>query len=524
MANIKIDLAAEFTGAAAFKKAGKASNNLQKTVKSLGKTMGLALSAAAITSFGKASVKAFMEDEKAAANLANTLKNLGVGFAVASNEKFIASLEQSTQVADDFLRPALAKLATQTGSLTYAQGLLTDAIEISRGSGVDLETVSNDLSKAYVGNYKGLKKYALGLSDTELATMSFSDIMLALNKQFKGSSAAYLQTYAGKMDALTLASSNAQETIGKGLLDAITLMAGGGEASITSITDSIGNMSTVFADTIRGIGFYIGELMKNPWVERIWNIVKWFSKHTSFLGALTTTFAPKGAELNKEKDTKALTDAQKKVLAMQAEHAKKMAALAQKQKAQADKDAKLKKASALFDLEHIQLVAALQGQVSDEDRKRLRLQMALLDGNTYEAEKLSQELANSIDSTGKLAEWLRTLPDAKNPFAAWSGYLTDIEKQAARIAAFGTAGGGNTGKPIPPVIGLSAAIPTTNAEAIASGNNVTGFNRFGVETGGNQTIQVDLNVDGKLLAQVLQDASLNGNQVYVNRITGGFYQ
>jgi hypothetical protein len=53
---------------------------------------------------------------------------------------------------------------------------------------------------------------------------------------------------------------------------------------------------------------------------------------------------------------------------------------------------------------------------------------------------------------------------------------------------------------------------------------VTGFNRFGVETKGNQTIQIDLNVDGKQLAQVLQDASLNGNQVYVNRITGGFYQ
>ena len=143
--------------------------------------------------------------------------------------------------------------------------------------------------------------------------------------------------------------------------------------------------------------------------------------------------------------------------------------------------------------------------------------------NESEAAKLSRQIANSIDSTGKLAESLRTLPDAKNPFVAWGGYLDALELQAKRVASYANQNQSQN-QAVMPVVGGSIPIPTTNAGAIAGGNNVTGFNRFGVETGGNQTIKIDLNVDGKLLAQVLQDASMSGNQVYVNRITGGFYQ
>jgi len=158
MASLRIDIASEFTGAKAFTKANKASTGLEKGIKKLGVAMVAAFSVQAITQFGKAAVKAFMEDEKAAATLANTLKNLGLDFAVASNEQFISSLEKSTNVADDKLRPALSGLITQTGSLTYAQDLLAKAIEISRGSGVALETVTDDLGKAFVGNTKGLAK------------------------------------------------------------------------------------------------------------------------------------------------------------------------------------------------------------------------------------------------------------------------------------------------------------------------------------------------------------------------------
>ena len=192
-------------------------NGFEKNVKSLAKTLGVALSAAAVVDFGKASVKAFMEDQKAASLLAKTVENLGLGFANPQIARFIDELSIATGVTDDQLRPAFQALITTTGSLANSQKLLSQAVDISVGSGQDLATVSQDLANAYVGNTKGLKKYNLGLTQAELKTMSFTEIQKKLNDQFSGSNAAYLETYAGKMQVLQTAAGEAQETIGGAL-------------------------------------------------------------------------------------------------------------------------------------------------------------------------------------------------------------------------------------------------------------------------------------------------------------------
>jgi hypothetical protein len=83
---------------------------------------------------------------------------------------------------------------------------------------------------AYVGQTRGLRKYSLGLSQAELKTMSFADVQKRLTKQFSGANAQYLTTYAGKMGILSNAAGEAQETIGKGLVDALTLLAGEGDS------------------------------------------------------------------------------------------------------------------------------------------------------------------------------------------------------------------------------------------------------------------------------------------------------
>jgi len=89
MSNILISLAAEFVGKKAFSDASKATTSLEKSVKKLGKTLGLSLSTAAIVAYGKASVKAFAEDEAAAIRLSNAVDNLGISFANPAISKFI---------------------------------------------------------------------------------------------------------------------------------------------------------------------------------------------------------------------------------------------------------------------------------------------------------------------------------------------------------------------------------------------------------------------------------------------------
>ena len=551
MSNILINLAAEFTGRKAFKQASKSTSALEKGVKSLGKTMGIALSAQAVVAFGKASVKAFADDQKSAVLLANAVKNLGIEMEAPAIEGFIQRLSQSAAVADDELRPAMQKLLTTTGSVAKSQKMLADAVEISRGSGVDLATVTQDLANAYVGNTKGLKKYNLGLTQAELKTASFADIQKKLNKQFAGSNAAYLETYAGKMDALTVASGEAQETIGKGLVDSLIILVGQ-DAGVTGLTNQFASLAKNIAETTTGMAAFYKSVEDGGSVfTPIVNYMKWFMKHVPNIYKILGWFkkfspandmgpgqvstigdyqATQDAAKNRKAKAKLEADAAKRAKALAAAAAKQAAAAKATLAEQKKQDA-LKKASSIFDIRQIEIIAALKGNISAQDRLRLELQFALATDNVDEAKKLTYQLAISQGMTVALAKELASLPAASNPFAAWKGYLDDIELQAKKIAADaaaaaaagkggsgGGAGGGGGAAGIPPVF-----IPKSGADAYGGINNITGINRLGVATGGNQTIKVDLNIDGKLIAQLLQDASANGNQVYVNRVTGGFY-
>jgi hypothetical protein len=505
------------------KKADKSLGGFDKGLKKLAQTLGTALSVSTVVAFGKASVKAFAEEQKSAALLANTMKNLGVAFAVPQMETFISQLSESAAVADDVLRPAMQKLLSQTGDYFKSQEILTQAIEVSRGSGVELSTVVQDLANAYVGNTKGLKKYNLGLTQAELKTMSFTDVQKKFNDQFQGSNAAYLKTYAGQMEVLKTAAGEAQEAIGKGLVDG--LMAISGDTSVQDLADSMKELADFTSDAIYGLGSLIGQFnnLKNA-------APSWLTS----LGGLATKVAPGGALLDGIKRLSAygekkrnqtlqnpsvqmfMTDqANQRLNNEKLKVEKKILDTTKKRAAEDKKAAAAKKQSALFDLEKIGLVAALQGKISEEEKLRLNLQLALLTGNDDLAKKLSAELANSIDKTGKLAKDLTTLPDAKNPFSAWSAFLDEVIAKAKFAASIG--GNGSAAR------GESFATLTPTVQSLVSGG--------GGGTGSTSAGDVYITVNGSVLSEQdlvlavqngLNYNSLAGKKSDIGRIAGMF--
>lgn len=503
------------------KKADKSVGGFDKNLKKLAKTLGAALSVSTVVAFGKASVKAFAEEEKSAALLANTMKNLGLAFAAPQMETFISQLSQTAGVADDVLRPAMQKLITQTGDYFKSQELLTQAIEISRGSGVELGTVVQDLANAYVGNTKGLKKYNLGLSQAELKAMSFTDVQKKLTNQFKGSNAAYLETYAGKMEVLKTAAGEAQETIGKGLVDA--LMTISGDTTISDLSESMQGLAEYTANVIRGFGDMVAKIKEinssmPSWLKEF--AVKF---QPGALGAIGTVISElqKAGELsyNKKLENPSvqmfMTDMGNLRLQVEASKLKKKELdLTKKKTAEEKKAAMAKKQSALFDLEKIGLVAALQGKITEEEKLRLELQLALLTGNDALATKLSKQLADSIDSTGKLAKDLATLPDAKNPFASWSAYL-DMILEKARLAASITGGAPAMVNPPATNVGgfnVSVGASTTGVGSTPNGDII-------INIAGSVTSEDDL--VAKIRAG-LQSGSLSGKQSDIGRLAGMF--
>ena len=252
-----------------FKQAETALGKLNGTAKKVAGSLGLAFGAAAVAQYGKAAVKAFADDEKAALRLNRAVENLGIGFANPAIADYISNLEKSAAVADDILRPAFQGLLTTTGSLTQSQKLLNDAITISRASGVDLATVTEDLGKGYVGITRGLAKYNTGLTRAELTSKSFNEILGVLLKRSAGAAEDYLDTTAYKFDVLSVATSNASEIIGGGLVDAFALVGGGTDANdaayvIEGIATALAKVSVQAGRTIGVIPTLIQNLKKLP--------------------------------------------------------------------------------------------------------------------------------------------------------------------------------------------------------------------------------------------------------------------
>jgi hypothetical protein len=549
MANIVIDVAAEFTGKKAFDQAQKSTFNLEKSAKKLAGAFGLAFGTTAIVNFSKAAVKAFAEDEAAANRLARAVDNLGIGFANPAIAKYISELERTAAIADDILRPAFQGLLTTTGSLTKSQELLNNAITISRASGIDLATVSQDLANGYVGITKGLKKYNTGLTTAELSSKSFAEVLGVLLTRSAGAADDYLKTTQYRMDALTIATGNASEILGEGLVNAFAAIGGGTEASdaaiaIESIATAMANVTTAAGKTIGAIPTLLSNLKK-------------LGKDIflGFAGAQAGVKLTPGPKPPAPVKTPPSQIAQQKALAkLEADALKRQKALLALQNKQTDAakkaaadQAKLSKAQSIFDLDKIQIEAALKGKISDDEKLRLELQRAILNEDFDLANKLQKQLEASQKATAALQGQINTIKPPANPFA---DMLTSLEAIAVLLGKVSGSnaitvrkpGGGvlalepedlapviQTPKipptnqvPVPVIVEPTPTMPATNNQFAGLGgmSNLYGFSLpsyLQSTIPQNQApVTVTVNVEGSVIAQqelvkVVNDAVVTAN-------------
>lgn len=548
MTDLRVDIAAEFVGKKAFKEADVAAMRLDKTVKKLARTFGVTLGAGAIVAYSKAAVKAFAEDEAAANRLATAVDNLGLSFSKVQVATFISDLEKTASIADDVLRPAFQSLLNITGSLTKSQELLNNAIQISRASGVDLATVTNDLGKGYVGITRGLIKYNTGLTRAELQTRGFNEILGIMLAKSAGAAQDYLDTTSFKMDTLALASENAKETIGKGLVDAFARVGGGTEAA--DAAKAIDNI----AKAVNGVTLVLG--------TAIGLVNKFRQGYTNFLmDPLGTGFSAGGASTNRSASpagTAVRLRQQREAEAAATRRAKEVANLTKKQvaatkalTAEQKKQNSLKKSATVFDMDQIQAIAALKGQLSAEDRKRVEAQLALLNENDALAAKLTREILMAQDATGGLYRYFLTIGDAKikNPFAFLDEWIMQFQDKLNNLkfptgnAATATVVAAST--PSVTVTNSGASITSSAVMGTPFGQAGSFVDSIGTPFGqagsyvdsmgtpfGQASTTVVVNVAGSVtteqdlvtkISTSLQSLSLsNGDSTYINRRTGGF--
>jgi aminopeptidase N len=200
---------------------------------------------------------------------------------------------------------------------------------------------------------------------------------------------------------------------------------------------------------------------------------------------------------------------QKKAEAAAVKRNKELIALQKKQLSATKAITASKKASAVFDMDQIQIVAALKGKITEEESIRLRLQSAILMGNNSEAARLTVELSKTAGMTKELSTWLANLPTAKNPFEAWQSYLDGIMNTISRIATSTPQAGFSMGG------GAGYEVPTNPYAGTYYGE--TGRDPMPVNIVISTTDQF-----ASALRYDLLDNSLSGKQSAVDRNLGSF--
>jgi hypothetical protein len=216
-------------------------NKSEKQVQTFGdklgdfsKKAGLAFAAAAAAAGAYATklavdgVKAAIEDEAAQLRLAGALRTAtgATDVQIKATEDYISATSLAVGITDDDLRPAFQRLSVATGDVTKSQDLLNLAIDISKGTGKDLASVTEALSRAYGGQDTALVKLGIGITKAEAKQLDFRGETEKLSDLYGGAASRNAETFQGRIDRLRIGFQEAKEAVGVALLPIIERLIG----------------------------------------------------------------------------------------------------------------------------------------------------------------------------------------------------------------------------------------------------------------------------------------------------------
>lgn len=166
--------------------------------------------------------KAAMEEEAGITRLNATLQAAGTSYQEYGTE-IDAAIVAGTEMAftDDQVRDSLGRLVQQTQDVNTALDLQTTAMDLARGTGMDLMSATELLGRVSEGNVSILRRYGIVLDENTSSTEALDEV----SRRFAGQSEAYAETAAGAWEQLNVKLSDMTEVIGAGLLPAATELA-----------------------------------------------------------------------------------------------------------------------------------------------------------------------------------------------------------------------------------------------------------------------------------------------------------
>lgn len=252
MSNVAINIAAEFTGKKAFKQAETSTDKLIKSTKRLAGSLGLAFGTAQIIAFGKASIKAALEAQAQQERLASLLR-VTVGATEAEIDalnKQAEALQKLGVVNKENITQTQSQLATfnlQISTIEQLTPAILDYVTAEKGaaaSASEFKSMTNGLAQALNGNFASLTKVGFVLDDVTKKTIKegteterAAALVKVLDSTYKDFNKNLANTPTGKMVNFANAAEDAKQIIGGGLIDALVIL--GGNTSAKDLADDM---------------------------------------------------------------------------------------------------------------------------------------------------------------------------------------------------------------------------------------------------------------------------------------------
>jgi hypothetical protein len=456
-----------------FKQAETATEKLNKGVKNLARNIGFAFGTAAVVAYGKASVKAALESQAEQERLNNILK-VTTGATQSQidvlNEQATA-LERIGVVTGGNIKMTQSQLATfdlQISTIKTLTPAILDYVTAEKGataSASDFKSMTNGLAQALNGNFLSLTKTGFILDDVTkkmikegTETERAAALVKVLNSTYKDFNANLRNTDSGKMQVLANTAREVQTIIGSGIIQSLKLLSE--DTTIDGLTTKMIGLANATSDASVGFSLMLkdikDEVSKDPILGSFFG---WLFKD------MTTGFLPLDTAINRGKErreslaynknehkakqqilaidnkanklTKSQLSAQNKLLATQ----RKIAAEKKKQEILDKAALVLAQGQKVFDEEGIQLAAAAQGKLTEEERVRVALkkdiydlEAAINEENISAAARLSNSMVANAQKLAALRTDMIGLNDIENPFTMWLETLKQMAIELSKLA------------------------------------------------------------------------------------------
>jgi hypothetical protein len=465
MANVVIDIATEFTGKKAFAQAETSTEKLTRNVKKLAGAFGLAFGTAQVIAYGRASVKAALESQAEQERLTNILKVTtgATQSQIDSLNEQADALERIGVVTGGNIKITQSQLATfdlQISTIKTLTPAILDYVTAEKGATATAEqfkSMTNGLAQALNGNFTSLTRVGFVLDDVTkkmikegTETERAAALVKVLNSTYKDFNANLRNTDAGQMQILANTSQEVKTIIGTGIIDSLKLL--GNDKTIVGFTDNMKKLAVAISDTFIGFSLFLNELKQIPILGKALGVVFDDIGRFNVFTRMGKAYRER-IEYNKNEHrareqilaidnkadrlSKSQLDAQRKALATQ----RKIAAEKKKQEILDKAALVLAQGQKVFDEEGIQLAAAAQGKLTDEERVRValkkdiyELEAAINEGNINAAARLSNSMVANAQKLAALRGDMIGLSDIENPFTAWLETLRQMAEEMAKLA------------------------------------------------------------------------------------------